>query len=174
MISGHHRLRAAMAAGMDHILVYLYDELPEDRVYSKQLAHNQIFGTSDAELIKRVWDRIEDVQAKFEAFVDPRDLDVPDPVSFTQVDVDLDALSKTILVTFLNTQYTDWSAIIEEILPSGDIDEMYLADREGDDAFAAAVGRVREDLDIVSIPTAIAEMTKLVTEALDARRAEQE
>lgn len=98
IISGHHRKRAAKEAGVQHILVFLYDKLPEDWKLSKQLAHNTIAGEADPQLVERVWARIKDVQAQFEAFVDPRKFrDPPARVGFTQVDVDLDALAKTVI-----------------------------------------------------------------------------
>ena len=44
IISGHHRTRAARAAGIKYILILLFTDFPEARVKSKQLAHNNISG----------------------------------------------------------------------------------------------------------------------------------
>jgi hypothetical protein len=170
IISGHHRFRAAREAGVKHILVLVYDELTTSRAKSKQLAHNTISGQDDPELVKRVWEMITEVKAQFEAFVDPRVLkSVPEPVSFKQVDVDVQALAKTAVIIFLASQKADFDAAVEAIMPSADVDTVYLAEKEIYDAWRGALHRVREDMDIVSIPTAVAEMARLAMEALDAR-----
>lgn len=48
IVSGHHRTRAARAAGLDHINVLLdRTELTRSSIAAKQLAHNAIEGTDD-------------------------------------------------------------------------------------------------------------------------------
>lgn len=173
IISGHHRIRAARAAGLTHSLVLVYHDLPRSRVKSKQLAHNTISGKDDPELLRRVWEQINDVRARLEAFVDPRVFDaVPDPVRFRQVDVDLASLAKHVLVLFLPVQKADFDAAIEAILPNVDLDTVYLAHRDAFEGWKAALRRVRQDLNIASVPTAIAEMARLAVEALDRRAAD--
>lgn len=172
IISGHHRLRAARTAGVKHILVLLYEELSPSRIKSKQLAHNTIAGQDDPQLVKRLWDEITDIQARFEAFVDPRIFeDIPDPVRFTQIDLDLVGASKMVLIAFLPIQEMDFAGAIESILPKGEIDKAYLADAAIYEAWKETLQRVRDEVDIVSMPTAIAEMARLAIEALDARAA---
>ena len=169
IVSGHHRIRAARAAGIKHTLIFLYEELSPSRIRSKQLAHNTIQGQDDPQLVKRLWDEITDIQARFEAYVDPHQFDdMPKPFSFQQVDVDLVKASKTVVLAFLPIQKTDFDAAAEIIMPKGDVDQMYLADAEIYDAWRDAFKRVRTEMDIVSIPTAIAEMARLATTALDA------
>ena len=120
MISGHHRLRAVRAAGLTHILILLYDELPPSRVKSKQLAHNSIMGKSDPELVKRIFEQIGDVQAKFEAYIDPRVFNaIPAPVHFKPVDVNLWNTAKTVLIVFLPTQKLDFDAAVEALADAG-------------------------------------------------------
>lgn len=173
IISGHHRVRAAREAGVEQILVLVYDNLSRSRIAAKQLAHNTISGQDDPELVRRVFERIVEVQAKFEAYVDPRTFSLaPEPARFRQVDVDLGALSETVLVVFLASQKIDFDAAVEAIMPKCDLDAVYLAQKEVYDGWRDAFNRVREELDIVSAPTAIAQMARLALEALDRRAAE--
>ncbi len=175
IISGHHRIRAAREAGLSHVLVLLYTELDPDRVRSKQLAHNTIAGSDDPELVKRVWEQIADVRARFEAYVDPRIFDdLPAPVRFTQADVNVAALAKTVVIAFLSSQHADFERVVEAILPAGEIDTIYLAQRESFEAWKQALRRVRSEVEIVAIPTAVAEMARLALEALDARKQAEE
>lgn len=174
IISGHHRTRAIRAAGQKMFLALMYESLDRARIHAKQLAHNSINGTSDPEIIKRIWERITDVQARFEAFIDPRVFDSLKPVSFKPVDVDMQATAKTILIVFLPTQMQDFDAALEAILPKGDVDKVYLANRDVYEGWRTALNRTRSDLEIVNAPTALAEMARLATERLEQLKAEQE
>ncbi len=170
IISGHHRVRAARAAKVTHITVLLYEELDESRVKAKQLAHNSIAGQSDPQLVKRIWEQIRDVQARFEAFIDPRLFkDIPKPVKFKPADVDMKALQKSVLVVFLSSQKVDFDRALAA-LPSTEVDQVYLAARETYDAWREALQRVREEMDIIAIPTAMAEMARLAMQALEAQK----
>ena len=57
---------------------------------------------------------------------------------------------------------------LDEYMPKAEVDKIYLAQREVYDAWREALQRVREDMEIVSIPTAVAEMARLAVQALDA------
>jgi hypothetical protein len=65
IISGHHRTRAARAAG--HLIVpciVIERELTEDEITSKQLAHNALAGQDDADLLRALYDSMQDINAK--------------------------------------------------------------------------------------------------------------
>lgn len=168
VVSGHHRKRAASAAEQTHMLILLYEKLSWARVRSKQLAHNSIFGRSDPELVKRIWDQIDDVRARFEAFIDPRMFEnIPQQVSFKPVDVDMNNLAKTVVIAFLPVQHSDFEAALEAALPKGEIDMIYLASKDTYDLWMEALQKVREEMDVVAVPTAVAAMARLALERLE-------
>ncbi len=168
IISGHHRVRAMRQAGVKNFLALVYESLSRARIHSKQLAHNSIAGASDPELVKRIWERIDDVSARFEAFIDPKIFDnMPAPISFKPIDVDMVSVAKTVMVVFLPTQQMDFDQAIEHILPKTQVDTVYLAHKDSYDAWMQAFKRVRSDLEIVNAPTALAEMARLAIERLD-------
>jgi hypothetical protein len=175
IISGHHRVRAARAAGVSHILVLVYTELSHSRLRSKQLAHNTISGIDDPEMVRRVWNEILDVQAQFEAYVDPRIFKaIPEPVQFAPVDVDMQAMARVAVIVFLPSQAVDYQNAVDAIMPKGQVDQVYLASRDVYDAWKEAIAKVREDCDIVAVPTAVAEMARLAVERLQERETETE
>jgi len=169
IISGHHRTRAIRAAGQKMFLALMYESLDRARIHSKQLAHNSINGTSDPEIVQRIWERITDVQARFEAFIDPRMFDSLKPISFKPVDVDMQATAKTVLIVFLPTQLQDFDAALDAIMPKSDVDKVYLANRETYEGWRAALLKTRTHLEIVNAPTALAEMARLVIEYLESQ-----
>jgi ParB-like chromosome segregation protein Spo0J len=66
IISGHHRIRAARAAGI-HELFVLMDEskLSHDQVKSKQLAHNKLSGQDDEQMAMQILQEIADANLRF-------------------------------------------------------------------------------------------------------------
>jgi hypothetical protein len=170
IISGHHRVRAARAAGVTRLVVLLYASLSRARIASKQLAHNSIAGQDDPEMLKRIFESIDDIAARFEAFLDPKLFDdIPEPVTFRPPDVDIERLAKGVTFLFLSSQLADFKEAVDRLGIDESVDTVYLAQREVYDGWTEALQRVREDLQVRSIPTAIAEMARLAVEALDAR-----
>jgi hypothetical protein len=174
IISGHHRIRASRAAGVKYMIVLMYENLSRSGIQAKQLAHNTIAGTDDPQMVKRIFDQIIEVQAKFEAYVDPRLFDaIPKPVAFTPIDVDMVSMAKTVLIIFLPSQAVDFTVAAEAIMPKSEVDQIYLANREVYDNWIAALKKIREKCDIVATPTAIAEMARLAVKQLETQAENQ-
>lgn len=173
IVSGHHRIKGTREAGQSYMLILLYEGLSWARVRSKQLAHNSIAGTSDPELVKRIWEQIDTVEARFEAFIDPRMFEaIPPTVSFQPVDVDFAGMSKTILVVFLSSQYEDMETALEAALPKGQVDAVYLAERATYDKAIEVLKQTRDVEDIKAVPTAMARVFELAMERLAQLNAE--
>lgn len=91
IISGHHRVRAARQAGIFEIFVIVdVSGLTTDKIKAKQLAHNSIGGYDNEELVKRIFDEIQDAQAKLEAFVPEKFIEQFKKVSVGDVNVEMD------------------------------------------------------------------------------------
>jgi hypothetical protein len=172
VVSGHHRVRAANAAGLLFGVVLCYVGLTDSEIKAKQLAHNAIQGQSDPDIVRDIFTRIVDLDARVESYIDPDTIQSPaEPVRFEQIDVDPLADAKTVTVVFLPTQARDFSRAIETLKVDPDV--VYVAHAEAFDAFRAAVNRVRTDLEILAYPTAITEMTRLAMERLEQLSAER-
>lgn len=171
VVSGHHRVRAAKQAGIRGGIGLVYHNLTNSEIRAKQLAHNSIAGSSDPEVVREIFQQIEGVSEQMESFIDPNAFDaLPEAVSFEQIDIDPLADAKTVTVVFLPTQNKDFRTAVD--LLTNDPDEVYLVNREAFDGFKEAVHKVREELEIVSYPTALAAMARLALERLAERKAE--
>ncbi len=76
VLSGNHRVKAAVAAGVSRILI-LYDDRPltrQERV-AIQLSHNAINGKDDPALLKELWAEIDDLSLKYYAGLDDKQLE---------------------------------------------------------------------------------------------------
>jgi hypothetical protein len=63
VLSGNHRIKAAIEAGLDEFLVFLIDKpLTESRLIAIQLSHNAIVGQSDQQILKELWKKIDDLE----------------------------------------------------------------------------------------------------------------
>lgn len=91
IISGHHRVRAARQAGIYEIYVIVdVSGLSKDKIKAKQLAHNSIGGYDNEELVKRIFDEIQDASAKLEAFVPDKIVEQFKRLSVGDINVDMD------------------------------------------------------------------------------------
>lgn len=64
VLSGNHRIKAAVAAGITFCLVLLIDKpLTREALVAIQLSHNAISGQDDEQILKELYDELSDVQA---------------------------------------------------------------------------------------------------------------
>jgi hypothetical protein len=64
VLSGNHRLKAAIHAGVEESLVLLIDKpLSKQRQIAIQLSHNAIVGRDDEQILKELWKEIDDLEA---------------------------------------------------------------------------------------------------------------
>lgn len=173
VVSGHHRTRAARLAGLEGGVVLLYEGLSNSEIRAKQLAHNSINGSSDPEVVKAIFEQIEELGDRMESFIDPTVFDnLPTAVKFDMVDINLKVDAKTVTVVFLPTQISDFQAAVD--LLTDQPDAVYLAHRRDFDGFKEALLSTKEELEIVSQPTAFAAMARLALERLAQIRGERQ
>lgn len=76
MVSGHHRLRAARAAGLTEIFVLVDTrDLSKSKVRAKQIAHNRIAGEDDPQTLAKLYAEMQSVDDILESFLRPEDFD---------------------------------------------------------------------------------------------------
>ena len=62
IVSGHHRVRAANAAGLKTIYALVdTNELTKSQIVSKQIAHNELVGTADSEILGELVKQMQEV-----------------------------------------------------------------------------------------------------------------
>lgn len=90
IISGHHRLRAARAAGLVEVFAIVDEsELSSDAVTSKQLAHNAINGYDDEQVLKALYDSIGEIEERIASGL----TELESEYDFTPISVDDVAVS---------------------------------------------------------------------------------
>jgi hypothetical protein len=172
IVSGHHRIKAARSAGIEYGLVLLYKDLTNDEIRAKQLSHNSIAGSSDPQIIAQIFAEITDMANKLEAYIDPAIVgDIPDPVSVSAIDIDPMDGSKVATFVFLSTQADIFEKLAKKIPANSDM--IYLGHKDAFEKFRTAVSRVRGELGVKAMPTAIAHMGEITLAYIEEQEAKE-
>ena len=168
IISGHHRTRAATAAGLAEMFVLMdVTGLTRSQIAAKQLAHNAIEGQDNEQLLAEIYRQIEDAESKLEAFVDQK-LDVELPkVKIEGLDVAIDF--KTVLLIFLPRVKERLDRALEYLRSSGQrLDGVYIASESDYAPLERAVRKINEEYDVRVVADIIGKMADLAMEACGA------
>lgn len=159
IISGHHRTRAARMANVTEMYFMVFEEeLSEDEIKAKQLAHNAISGFDDREVLLEIYNSIDDVNAKIESAIFDEDIQN----AFSSVNVDEFAFDfdvQAVKILFLKHQNIKFEEALERI----ESDEKgYVAPMEEWDKFVESVKKVSKREDIRSIASIVSRMCDIV------------
>ncbi len=168
IISGHHRTRAATAAGLSELFTLVdVTGLSRSQIATKQLAHNAIEGQDNEQLLAEIYRQIEDADSKLEAFVDQKlDVEVP-RVKIEGLDVEIDF--KTVLLIFLPRVKERLDRALEYLRSSGQrLDGVYIAADSDYVPLERAVRKINEEYDVRVVADIIGKMADLALEACGA------
>lgn len=161
IISGHHRIRGARAAGLEFVPVFSIDEeLTRDQIRAKQLAHNALSGYDDHATLAEIYAEIEDINAKLESGIFDKDLDFEMP-SVRADDLQLDFDYEILQVLFL----PKYKEKFEEVLKRLENDaEVYLADKADFERMKNEMITISKSENIRNVSAIMAKMVDIVGE----------
>lgn len=167
IVSGHHRIRSARAADVFCIHIILdRSGLTRDQIIAKQLAHNSIGGVDNQQVLKELYDSIQDAEARLEAFLDP--VDFEQKFDNVQIgDIETDIQFKQISFLFLAHQLDAFDEVVSEI--DTDTAMIGIADLKQYEKAKEAIQRVREVDDIRAVGMIISKMCDIVMEYYNER-----
>lgn len=82
VLSGNHRVQAAIQAEIDNVLIFYRSDLTGDKQTAIQLSHNAIEGEDDLSILKELWESIEDLDLKIYAGLDSDLIESLDKIQF--------------------------------------------------------------------------------------------
>lgn len=165
IVSGHHRVRAAIAAQLK-LIPALVDTRPQTRsaIVAKQIAHNALVGESDAEVLRRMIDTIDNPDDLLATGLEPDQLPTPDASTDFIGPPSVDFEWRNLTFTFVPRQFDKFDDLCKTV--DGRQDLIGVAPLECFDNFARAVAKFARIRDIRSIGTAIATLTDIATAEL--------
>lgn len=167
IVSGHHRIKSARAAGLKEIVVIVdVSGLSRSQIAAKQLAHNAISGFDDDSTLREIVKMITDVDDMIESFVGKDIMEEPleqyDKMMSPAVQFDF----KNITFSFLPHQVEDMNALIKNLEVSAP-DIIGVAPYEQCKSFVETLSRYQKFTDIRNVGAAIHSMVQNVNERMD-------
>lgn len=167
IISGHHRARAARAAGLTTIPVLVDTaDMPRSLVAAKQIAHNELVGNPDALLLAQLVQRIDSPDDFLLSGLDAApipDVDLPrTTLALPQAKFDY----RTVTIMFLPEQLDDFEDFLKTLPQTADT--VGAAHLDQFPEFAKAVSTYMRVRNIKNMAAAITVLTQIANQQIAA------
>ena len=162
VLSGNHRVKAAIAAGLSSINVIATDDpLNEAQRIAIQLSHNAISGADDLDILKELYRQIDDLEWKEYCGLDDRMLDMLDKASaqsLSEAHLEFETLS----MVFLPDELKKAQAVLQSALDSvKHADHTWIARKSEYDNWLDAQDCVMSACNVKNVATAVSIMLRV-------------
>lgn len=173
IISGHHRVRAAVAAGLESIPILLdTQEMKRSEKVAKQIAHNQLSGEQDTDTLRTMLTMIDDIDDMITTGLPDDLLPTPDSDDTALLVPSADFAWRTVTLMFLPEDLEDLEAAVDQIDKNTSM--VGLADREIYEKFSSALVRWAGEMNIHNMSTALHELVRVAEDDLARKAAEDD
>jgi hypothetical protein len=165
IISGHHRVDAAKAAGLEQILVFITEPKSKDDIVSKQLSHNSLTGEDDNILLTQLFSSIQDIELKFATGL----VSQINKISYESINFNI-LTSKELTFLFIPTDIETYDKLYNEIceqLVFKASNEVRLTNIDYYEKFGETLRRVKKVENIKSNGSALLKILELAQMTLD-------
>lgn len=168
VLSGNHRVKAAVKAGLADILVLYIDQTDKDTQLAYQLSHNALVGKDDVQMLKEIFSEIESLEKK--EFAGYNDLQFSDISKISLPCIGDGAIT----LTELRLQFVEFKkAAIEEVLTA--LDKATISENSRIimcpfDVFIKVFTEIKRRYGIKNKSAAFAKMIDICTERLEAEK----
>lgn len=168
VLSGNHRVKAAVAAGLPKILVMvLRGALDESRLVSIQLSHNALVGQDDPQILAALWDKVRDVQDRLYAGLssdDMKELEKVKLVTFSTPSL----ATRTMTFAFVEEDAARLAEVLEALASMPKSATVYVAPMEGFDAFFAKLEQAKIKAEVKNAGLALARLVEYAAVGMEA------
>lgn len=159
VLSGNHRVKAAIEAGIDEADFILIDQrLPKAKQLALQLSHNAIEGEDDLSVLKQLYESIDTVEDRTFAGLDDRTLELlqkVDAESLGEVDLNWHIVQ----IVFLPPEAEKARKALDQLGTSGD--ERWLAAYKDYEALLDSLASVHDAHNVGNLATAFGILIEL-------------
>lgn len=165
-MSGHHRIKAAREAGIKEIPILLdITGLSKSQIAAKQLAHNNISGFDDPDMLKEISKLITDVDDMLESYYSEA-YEVPNVEMDSFVHIKSDLEFRQISLVFLDHQVEDFGKFMRELEQRPDY--IGVARNDQFDEFCRELKKTQKVMDVKNISAAVDAMIGICNEFYNA------
>jgi len=169
VLSGNHRIKATIEAGKDEFLVLLIDEpLSKQRQIAIQLSHNAIEGRDDEQILKELWQQIDDLAESIYSGLSTELIDKLTGAKFTTISEER-VMFKEISLLFLPEEIEQMTAICEGIIEAARSKITFTGRITEYDAVLEGIISAKQGQKIINSTLAFFSMAKVVQEYLDGK-----
>lgn len=164
IISGHHRVEAAKAGGIPYLIAFVRSDINRDQLVSKQLSHNALTGKDDQQILKELFDSIDDIDLKLASGLQNE----IDKVQYESLNFRLGTY-KSFLILFTPPDLDEFNRVVDLMMESTDIRtdaEVRLASMDSHPEFVDKIQRIKKVENIKSNATALHRILMLAEEGL--------
>lgn len=155
VLSGNHRTRAAIEAGLHAIDVMLIDEvLPDAQRKALQLAHNAIAGEDDPATLQALYESIDDIDWREYSGLDDKQLNLLADVkigSLSEANLEFQSLN----ITFLPEELDRVKEVFEEARRLSTADERWIARYSQHERLLTAMSDASKSYDVTNTATSL-------------------
>lgn len=127
VLSGNHRVQAAIEAGLQKVLVLVIpQELPASQKVAKQLSHNAIAGEDDKQILASLWKDISSIEDKLYSGLDSRMVEELEKINFSAFSA-VQIRSEKIVLWFLPEEVEDFDQLLDQDADVFTANEVYTA-----------------------------------------------
>lgn len=167
IVSGHHRIKSARAAGLKDIIVIVdISGLTRSQIAAKQLAHNAISGFDDDSTLREIVKMITDVDDMIESFVGKEIMEEPLEQYEKMLSPAVQFDFKNVTFSFLPHQVRDMDALIKS-LETTSSEVIGVASHEQCKSFVETLSRYQKFNDIRNVGAAIHSMVQNANERMN-------
>jgi len=167
IISGHHRIKSARAAGLKEIIAILdVSGLSRSKIAAKQLAHNAIEGFDDESTLKEIVKMINDVDDMLESFIGKDILEEPLEEYNKLISPAVHFDFKNVTFAFLPHQIKDMDVLVKNLEMSAS-EIIGVANYEQCKEFVETLSKYQKFTDIRNIGAAVHSMVQCANEKMD-------
>jgi hypothetical protein len=165
VLSGNHRVKAAIQANIERIVVIvLTQDISRAEKIAIQLSHNSLAGEDDINILSELWAKIEDINHKLYAGLSSDTLNQIQPVKlvpFTTPQV----YTKYVVFAFTDPEYENLEEIIRELSTIHPA-TLYLSHIKDFETFFEKIKKVKTKHNIKNASLAMVKMMEIITASL--------
>lgn len=114
ILSGNHRLKAAIKAKLEYILILYVEGIDKDKQIAYVLSHNSLVGKDDVQMLKEIYSEIRSIEAK--KFSGLNDIQFIDADKIPVVSINDAGLELTEMkFLFIESRSNDVKAVLHEL-----------------------------------------------------------
>lgn len=169
VLSGNHRVKGAIEAGIKEFLVLLIDKpLSKSQQVAIQLSHNAIEGQDDEQILKELWQQIDDLDASIYSGLSTELIEKLNATDFQTIS-EQRILFKEISLLFLPEEIEDMKSICEGIIASAKGKEIFAGRIAEYDDILQGMIEAKSNQKIINSTLAFFAMARVVREYLDGK-----